>query len=227
MCCLSSLPHFHTHSLTHSLTHTLLLTHTHSQVVGEVLKDASAGHPLLVFVSNLAKAAYISAKVAALSTDVTCVHFQKTLLAARVEKRVMRLQSLLHQGKSQKENLRTFWSQVCLQEVIDTNRALHELQAFEKFQEHVTANASSSLHPLLQRLAELYAMDCINRDLGWFLSHLPVCPHAARLVSERFNILCRSFSDSDALDIVAGFGIPEPMLKNIPIASQLWRTMCE
>ena len=85
----------------------------------------------------------------------------------------------------------------------------------EQFDE-VLAQADSSLVPVLSQLRKLYAVDAIEKDLGWFISSGILPMELAQKVGTTAAQLCRDISPQ-ALPLVEAFAIPEPML-SAPIA---------
>jgi len=77
-----------------------------------------------------------------------------------------------------------------------------------------------SLGPILSKVRDLYALDAIQRDLGWFLTNGVISPALSSEVSIQLQKLCASGPQGiadDALALVNAFGIPDQLV-HAPIA---------
>ena len=73
-----------------------------------------------------------------------------------------------------------------------------------------------SLQPVLKPLASLFAISCIEDDLGWIVSEGLLSPAKGVKVGEIARKLCKDIAPN-ALALTEAFGIPEHMLFS-PIA---------
>jgi len=86
----------------------------------------------------------------------------------------------------------------------------------EQFLEVIT-KADTNLHPVLDRLYRLYAVDCIERALGWYAVSDAGLPHdMAKMIPAEARQLCHDLSP-EAIGLVEAFGVTDAML-SAPIA---------
>jgi len=94
--------------------------------------------------------------------------------------------------------------------------AYAERLASEQFLDVIT-KADASLQPVLDRLYRLYALDCIERDLGWYaISDAGLPSDMAKAVPSEARRLCSELAP-EALGLADAFGITDAML-TAPIA---------
>ena len=73
------------------------------------------------------------------------------------------------------------------------------------------------LRPMVAQIRALFAIDAIEKDLGWFCSHEVMTPKTGRRLEEFSRQLCRDIAPH-ALELCESFGIPDHMLP-APIAN--------
>jgi len=94
--------------------------------------------------------------------------------------------------------------------------AYAERLASEQFLDVIT-KADTNLHPVLDRLYRLYAVDCIERALGWYAVSDAGLPHdMAKAIPLEARQLCHDLAP-EALGLAEAFGITDAML-SAPIA---------
>jgi len=82
---------------------------------------------------------------------------------------------------------------------------------------NVISKADTNLRPVLDRLYRLYAIDCIERALGWYAVSDAGLPHdMAKVIPAEARRLCRDIAP-EALGLAEAFGITDAML-SAPIA---------
>jgi acyl-CoA oxidase len=90
-------------------------------------------------------------------------------------------------------------------------RITHE-QFASRVEEH-----DGEAREVLDRLRDLYALSVIERDRGWWLEHGYMDGDATKDLQKEVNVLCGELRPA-ALGLVAGFGIPDALLR-APIAT--------
>ena len=81
----------------------------------------------------------------------------------------------------------------------------------------VISKADADLRPVLDRLYRLYAVDCIERALGWYaLSDAGLPGDMAKAVPAEARRLCRELAP-EAIGLAEAFGLSDAML-SAPIA---------
>jgi acyl-CoA oxidase len=101
----------------------------------------------------------------------------------------------------------------CQPHVISLAWAYAERLAMEGIHGAVEA-APESLRPSLEQLRNVYALDALQSDIGWFLENDWVEPRKAKAIRKLLHRLCLDLSQS-APAIVDGLGIPDPWLAQI------------
>ncbi len=86
------------------------------------------------------------------------------------------------------------------------------LQAFVESEE----KAPDQLRPTLAKLRNLFALSCIENEMGWFLENRYVQTGKARAIRDQVNLLCQEVRQ-DALALVEAYAIPDECL-SAPIA---------
>ena len=94
-------------------------------------------------------------------------------------------------------------------------RAYGERLVCEQFTEAYNT-ADPALRAVLHQLRNLFLIDIIEKDLGWFLSHGVLPLEAGRSVNKTAAALCKELSPH-ALSLCDSFKIPDAML-SAPIA---------
>lgn len=97
----------------------------------------------------------------------------------------------------------------CQDHALAAARAHVERQAHELFR----ANATT---PLLEQVRDLAVLSAIERDRAWWLEHGFLSTDASKDLQKQVNTLCADLRPH-ALTLVAGFGIPDALLR-APIA---------
>ncbi|RHY21369.1 hypothetical protein DYB36_004534, partial [Aphanomyces astaci] len=80
--------------------------------------------------------------------------------------------------------------------------------------------ANADLRPVLTKLALLYGVSCVQRDLGWYVCNNIVAPDLGNQVDETVKALCSSSESGlgdDALHLIHAFDIPDYVMA-APIA---------
>lgn len=95
-------------------------------------------------------------------------------------------------------------------------RAHAERVVMECFVDSVKNAEEPELKAVLAGLRDLYAMDYLHRDIGWFMENGYIDPPKARAIRDLRNELCAEVRQQ-ALPLVDGWGIPDKLL-SAPIA---------
>jgi len=86
----------------------------------------------------------------------------------------------------------------------------------EQFLEVIT-KADGNLRPVLERVYRLYAVDCIERALGWYaVSDAGLSVDMAKMIPSEARRLCHDLAP-EAIGLTEAFGITDAML-SAPIA---------
>ncbi|HEX9234706.1 MAG TPA: acyl-CoA dehydrogenase [Actinomycetota bacterium] len=99
---------------------------------------------------------------------------------------------------------------------VATARAHVERLVLEYFDAAIGKVRKPGLAEVLNLLCDLYALDRIERDRGWFQEHRRLSANRSKAVVKRVNELCGDVR-AVALDLVAAFAIPDRLLA-APIA---------
>jgi len=82
---------------------------------------------------------------------------------------------------------------------------------------NIISKADADLHSVLDRMYRLYAVDCIERALGWYaLSDAGLPRDMAKAIPDEARRLCRELAP-DAIGLSEAFGLTDAML-SAPIA---------
>jgi acyl-CoA oxidase len=95
--------------------------------------------------------------------------------------------------------------------VLATARAHVYREILESFCGANERHRESELHPLLERLCDLYALADIERDRAWFQEHGRISSTRAKMVTRAVNRLCAELRPH-AEELVDAFGIPDQVL---------------
>ena len=60
----------------------------------------------------------------------------------------------------------------------------------------------------MERFLHIYLLDCINRDLGWFVTFGEMPVDTAQLYAKEFDEAVTSVSRQELMTLADGFGIP-------------------
>ncbi len=100
--------------------------------------------------------------------------------------------------------------------LLATAKAHVERLVLEAFSEAVENLSAGPARLALSQLCDLYALERIERDRGWFLEHRYLEPNKAKAIRRQVDQLCREVRPR-ALGLVEAFGIPDALLQ-APIA---------
>ena len=81
-----------------------------------------------------------------------------------------------------------------------------------QFHKAIEICESTSLKPILDKLATLYALSTIEKHRGWFLEYGYLEGKKSKAIQREINRLCREIRP-DAVALVDAFGIPKGCLK--------------
>ena len=95
-------------------------------------------------------------------------------------------------------------------------KAHTEFLVLGQFAEAIDTCGDASLSEVLGTIGDLYALDRIEADRGWFLEHGYIEPPKAKAIRDLVNRLCAELR-LQAVPLVDAFGIPDEMLA-APIA---------
>lgn len=141
--------------------------------------------------------------------------FHRDAFEYREETAVMKagkkFRQLLKQGHSKKDAVN-----LCQQEFLDAGQAVTERVVLESFLGRVESCQDESLKPVLNQLADLYALSTVEENKGWFLENGYFSGRKAKAISEEVTELCAEIRP-DAVALVESFGISEKSL-GAPIA---------
>jgi len=74
---------------------------------------------------------------------------------------------------------------------------------------------------VLRKLRDLFVLDCIEKDLAWFMTQ-QLIPHFMSVgLNDRLNVLCMPGEEGiadESLALIESFGIPSQILSYSPIA---------
>lgn len=98
----------------------------------------------------------------------------------------------------------------CQQHMIDLGKAYVERLAFKDFVAMVD-DAPDSLHPILNKIAQLYALTCIEEDKGWFLETGYLEGNKTKAIRRVINKLCQELR-YESRGLVDSWGIPDTLL---------------
>ena len=104
----------------------------------------------------------------------------------------------------------------CQDHVVETAKAHVERVVLESFAGGVKRILDPDLKAVLETLVDLFALERIERDRGWFLEHGYFEPAKAKAIRKLVNQLCRDVR-RQAVPLVDAFGIPDALLA-APIA---------
>ncbi len=105
----------------------------------------------------------------------------------------------------------------CQDHLVELAHAHVERLVFELFSAGVKNCGDESLRQVLEPLVDLFALERIERDRGWFLEHGYLESGKAKAIRKLVNKLCREVRQQ-AVPLVNGFGIPDALLA-APIAT--------
>ena len=92
-----------------------------------------------------------------------------------------------------------------------------EGMALQSFADALGRCTDANAYPVLRDLRDLYAIDCIQRDAGWFLESGYIEPPKARAIRKLHEKLCAQVRQQ-AIPLVDAFAIPDEIL-GAPIAT--------
>jgi acyl-CoA oxidase len=95
--------------------------------------------------------------------------------------------------------------------LIDLAKAHVESLILTHFAEAVAAEPGTEVSGVLGSLAALFALSAIEADRGWFLEAGYIDPPKSRAIRSQVSALCAEISHA-GVELVDGFGIPEPLL---------------
>jgi acyl-CoA oxidase len=105
----------------------------------------------------------------------------------------------------------------CQDHTLSLARAHVERFVAERFRAALTEIEDPELAKALESLAQLHALDCIERDRGWFLEHGYIEAGKAKAIRKQVLALCAEIRPL-ALPLVDAFAIPDALLA-APIAT--------
>ena len=101
--------------------------------------------------------------------------------------------------------------------VLECGRAHMDRWVFEKFAEAVDACTDPAARELLDQLCELFVLDVVDRDKGWFLEHNRLTTERTKMATATRNRLCTKLA-GQARVLVDAFAVPEFVL-DVPMLS--------
>ncbi len=104
----------------------------------------------------------------------------------------------------------------CQDHLVETAHAHVERLVLERFIAGIKSCDDKSLKKVLGILVDLYALEHIERDRGWFLEHGYIESGKSKAIRKLVNRLCREAREH-AVPLVDAFGIPDELLA-APIA---------
>ena len=150
-----------------------------------------------------------------LTGDLRSASFLLRLFEVREDHRLAELALKLKAGKKKGKSIFEVWMLEESDLVQGLAFAYGERVTLERFI-HATKTCDPSLRPVLSQLLVLYAVDSIERELGWFLAEGVLSPRLGKEVPEVARELCREVAPY-AIELCDAFGIPEH-LRFSPIA---------
>lgn len=145
--------------------------------------------------------------------DVRINKHQETVLRAREERLLFRLALLL--GSTRGPDQFEAWN-ANMDLVTAVTRAFSERLMFQQFMRRVNACADEAVKPCMRRLASLFALTCMERDLRWFITSGALSTRDVPVIMSEIDALTRDIVP-EATTLIKGFGIPDHML-SAPIA---------
>eukprot|EP01136_Pigoraptor_vietnamica_P012831 Opistho-1_new@53178 len=152
--------------------------------------------------------------------DFNNAEYQKYLLDQREGRLVLKLGERMMKKMGSGKALFDVWMYEESDLVQDVARAYSERLAFDTLTD-ATKQQPSSNHGVLNKVRSLYALDCVSRDVGFFMSSELVKPSEGEGLADSVRALCASGEQgigNDLLSLVAAFNIPEHSIA-APIAS--------
>ena len=107
---------------------------------------------------------------------------------------------------------------MCQDHALAAARAFVERVAYDAFRRAVNEIEDPTLARPLILLRDLYALDRLAEDRGWFLEHDLFEDAKAKAIQAQVNALCREIRP-DAPALVDAFGIPDALIA-APIATR-------
>ena len=150
------------------------------------------------------------------SSDIEDRDVQLKLLQTRERILLAELASRLQSAKKKGESLYDTW----MMQESDLIQGLAKAYAERVVMERCLAVEDAcevGLRPMVAQIRALFAIDAIEKDLGWFCSHEVMTPRPGRRLEEFSQQLCRDIAPH-ALELCESFGIPDHMLP-APIAN--------
>ena len=150
------------------------------------------------------------------SSELEDREVQLKLLQTRERILLAELASRLQSAKKKGESLYDTW----MMQESDLIQGLAKAYAERVVMERCLAVEDAcevGLRPMVAQIRALFAIDAIEKDLGWFCSHEVMTPKTGRRLEEFSRQLCRDIAPH-ALELCESFGIPDHMLP-APIAN--------
>ena len=189
------------------------------KVAGELLKQFS-GSGMASTVAALAMGSFGEVAGSLLSSltftpiSLESRGVQRSLMASKQRSLCMSLTRsiLVNMLKGGRKRVMSEWSKALLQDVQNLCDSYVEISAFDAIcaaEEAAVGDAKA----LLSTLRSLFALQIIERDLGWYLANVPSLSRAtARQVGPAVEYLCRSVPADSALALVDAFGFDDQIL---------------
>eukprot|EP00005_Dracoamoeba_jomungandri_P005686 CAMPEP_0174251116 /NCGR_PEP_ID=MMETSP0439-20130205/1050_1 /TAXON_ID=0 /ORGANISM="Stereomyxa ramosa, Strain Chinc5" /LENGTH=604 /DNA_ID=CAMNT_0015331355 /DNA_START=154 /DNA_END=1964 /DNA_ORIENTATION=+ len=146
--------------------------------------------------------------------------YHSYLLKQRQFSNFMELGKKIQTGMKAGASINELWMYQLSDLVQAAAESYSENLAYDKFNESIFT-AESSLKPVLSKLRDLYAVDCIDKDLGWFLANKVMEVEKGKSVGDYGRHLCSNNEGglaNDIQDLVTAFGIPSHLVAT-PIAA--------
>lgn len=153
------------------------------------------------------------------STDLNDLEYLEHLFGVRESKLAMNLQNQLGSKMKDGKSLYQVWMMEESMLIQDCAMAYVERMVLTQFLKAIE-RADASLRPTLIKLCKLFAMQCIQRDIGWYLCHDIISKDHGLQIDQLISTLCADSEEglgNDVLSLIDAFGIPDYVMA-APIA---------
>lgn len=151
-------------------------------------------------------------------TDLLDRGNQLELLVDREEHLVSTAARRLRKAESSDDGSEAFRAFNSAQDhVLECGRAHMDRWIFEKFAEAIDTCEDEDARTLLDMLCDLYVLDIVDREKGWFLEHNRLTTERTKMATTMRNRLCTKLAGR-ARTLVDAFGIPE-FVFDVPMLS--------
>jgi len=149
------------------------------------------------------------------SKELRNLEYLKYLIDFRFAIKIMELAANLQSKIGDGLDIFEIWMQQESDSVQAVARAYGEKVVVEAFWRQVE-QSKPSIKPMLLLLFETFIIECLDRDLAWFLVQQMLSPEEGKATKVRLSELCKELAPQ-ALNLVDAFGVPDHIVQ-APIA---------